>query len=327
MGHDATCEAVKAACQIPPIPGLPSPEAITSCLHNLLNCPKVLIESVPEVQLFNACVADVPHCPANVLNRLTYTTLQPIIDTYISTLYAQAGNRWIQLPPWFIKQFAANYPEINLANIRYVKNINTIHGANITLGNYIFLIGTDDPGKAISNALFLHELQHSAQWAAKGGKAPFISEYILHSAGQIIQHQNFNVHDDVSLEADAISKSKNIMATYGTQVLVKNGCQQSVRIALAWFNNVQDELFADTTIHSTGYFSASPGESFFPDQGNGERLHLTYGTLYYFGKTADGLIWQDLQGGYPVNMSDGLHYFRKMSLGSSSGWLTLKLNC
>ena len=254
MGHDATCEAVKAACQIPPLPGLPSPEATTNCLHNLLNCPKEIVNSIPAVQLVNACFADVPHCPENIIKTIPAQALQPIIDGYKTFLFSQAGDRWINLPDWFVAEFSADYPEIDLKRIRYVKNINTVHGANITLGNNIFLTGTDDPGGYQANALFLHELQHSAQWALKGGEQAFLSEYILHSAGQILTRQSINEHDNVSFERDAIAKSRDEISRYGHEFHIKNDCNHLVNYAIAWIDpNSASQRVA-------GFYSVSPGK-------------------------------------------------------------------
>jgi hypothetical protein len=67
--NDPICEARKKACQM----GL-------------------VVPNPPSIQDVQRCIANVSQCPANILARLGYESIRPIVDNYIRYLQQQAGG-------------------------------------------------------------------------------------------------------------------------------------------------------------------------------------------------------------------------------------------
>ena len=206
-GNDPICEARKKACQVaPPVVNTPgSPFGPGGPFQQ--GGPLGL--SVPQVQ---QCVANLSACPAQIIARLGYETVRPIVDNYIGFLQNQAGNNLYALDENFISSIQQFYP-VNLHGVRYATNINTIHGANITIGNTIYFVGNIDLSDPNDAELVYHELEHVVQYSRRGGVEPFLAEYILKSGGSILRGGNsIDMHDNIDLERDAINKASQVAA-------------------------------------------------------------------------------------------------------------------
>jgi hypothetical protein len=133
-GNDPICEARKLACQRAPVivntPG--SPLAPGGPLGE--GGPGGL--SVPQIQ---QCIADLSACPGQIIARLGYQTVAPIVDGYIGFLNSQVGSNVYGLDDDFIASIQQYYP-IDLPSVRYTTNINTLHGMNITIGNVMYFV-------------------------------------------------------------------------------------------------------------------------------------------------------------------------------------------
>ena len=92
--------------------------------------------TVPQMQ---QCVANLSACPAQILARIGYQTVRPIVDQYIGFLQNQAGNNVYRLDESLISQIQPYY-SVDLHAVRYATGINTIHGANVTIGNTIYFV-------------------------------------------------------------------------------------------------------------------------------------------------------------------------------------------
>ena len=68
-GNDPICEARKKACQM-----------------------GIVVPNPPRVQDVQRCIANLSHCPAEILARLGYESIRPIVDNYIRYLQQQAGG-------------------------------------------------------------------------------------------------------------------------------------------------------------------------------------------------------------------------------------------
>lgn len=269
--------------QLPvPTPG-PSYQTLQNCLPNLWACPQSVIEEHrDDLELANACVRDLPRCPERVLKTLPARALRPQINSYIADLRRQASGNWKLLPDWVVSEFGNKY-SIDLQQVRYATGINTWHGQAITIGYEILFPRALALSKRSDLEWLLHELEHVDQYRRKAGIEAFISEYLLHVSGEVIARQKFNVHDDVSVERDAISKAANLIAGYGRQFKVDNACGYPVRVSFyilnaksnAWENYLWYEIAANsnlwpyvdnTPIHSRNsiwlIYAEIPGENY-----------------------------------------------------------------
>jgi uncharacterized membrane protein len=208
--------------------------------------------------------------------RLPAQAAAPIIGTYKRSLLEQAEGRWQRLPDWFIDLFADEYPEISLRQVRYATRINTVHGQAITFAYQIFFPKDIDLNTRSGKHLMLHELEHTAQYQRKGGEQAFISEYLLHGAGRIIQKRSFDVHDDINTEADAISKSDDVISGYGWDFYIHNKCSKNIKIAIRYLDTSGDW-------NIDGWWTFAADESAYLRSGK-TRVHSTDDTYYWYGE-------------------------------------------
>jgi hypothetical protein len=163
--------------------------------------------TVPQIQ---QCIANLSGCPAQILARIGYQTIRPIVDQYIGFLQNQAGNNVYQLDDSLISEIQPYY-SVDLHGVRYATGINTIHGANVTIGNTVYFVkGMDfsDPNDAWT---LFHELEHVVQYANRGGVEPFLSEYVLKAGGSILRGGNsIDIHDNIDLENAANAKANQV---------------------------------------------------------------------------------------------------------------------
>jgi hypothetical protein len=125
-GNDPACEIRKAACQVPVVgPAITGPGP--------LGPGGVLGPGGPGVgpisfQDLRACIANPSGCPSTILSSTVYAQLAPIIDQYIQFLENQGNGRWQEIPDQMSAVIASQYPAINLSDVRFAENINTVHG-------------------------------------------------------------------------------------------------------------------------------------------------------------------------------------------------------
>ena len=165
--------------------------------------------SAPQIQ---QCISNLSACPAQIIARLGYQTVRPIVDQYIGFLQNQAGNNVYWLDPSVIAPIQRFY-SVDLRQVRYAVGINTIHGQNITIGNTVYFVrgmNFNDPNDAWT---LHHELEHVVQYANRGGVEPFLSEYILKAGGSILRGGNsIDLHDNIDLENAANAKANQVAA-------------------------------------------------------------------------------------------------------------------
>jgi hypothetical protein len=151
-------------------------------------------------------------CPGQIIARLGYQSVKPIVDGYIGFLNSQVGNRVHAFDANFIASIQRYY-SVNISGVRYATGINTLHGMNITIGNMIYFVRDVDLTDPNDAQLAYHELEHVVQYANRGGVEPFLAEYILKAGGSILQGGNsINVHNNIDLERAAISKASQVAA-------------------------------------------------------------------------------------------------------------------
>ena len=217
-GNDPICEARKAACQVaPPVVNTPgSPFAPGGVLGQ--GGPGGI--SMPQVY---SCLGDLGHCPQQVLAGLSYNLIRPILDTYIGFLQNQAGNNVYHLDDNLIAQIQQFY-SVDLRNVLYATNINTIHGANVTIGNTIYFVKQMDFNDPNDGWTLYHELEHVVQYANRGGVDPFLAEYVLKATGSVLRGGNsIDMHDNIDLENAANAKANQVAGSGIGSIAVNQG--------------------------------------------------------------------------------------------------------
>ncbi len=168
--------------------------------------------SVPQIQ---QCISNLLACPGQIIARIGYQTIRPIVDQYIGFLQNQAGNNIYRLDDAIINQIQKFY-SINLHGVRYATGINTIHGANITIGNTIYFVRDIDFDSPNDGWTLYHELEHVVQYANRGGVEPFLAEYTLKAGGSILRGGNsIDMHDNIDLESAANAKANQVASGAG----------------------------------------------------------------------------------------------------------------
>ncbi|MFC7516524.1 hypothetical protein ACFQUU_16045 [Herbaspirillum sp. GCM10030257] len=157
------------------------------------------------------CISDIGNCADDLVKRIPYLYLAPVVERYKQHLFNQGEGRWQRFPPYIVLAIQRHYPEINVDGIRYATNVNTLHGKHITWHNHIFFVSDIDFSRPEDVWTVLHELEHTVQYQRRGGEQPFLSEYVLKSAGKVIQTGSFNVHDYIDIEGAANNKANLIV--------------------------------------------------------------------------------------------------------------------
>ena len=155
-------------------------------------------------------MANLANCPGVILTQVGYMQIKPVVDSYIAYLQNQAGNNVFAFDDNFINRIQRFYP-FDLHSIRYATGINTVHGQNITIWHTIHFTGSPDLTNPFDAALAYHELEHVAQYNAKGSVDAFMAQYILQSSGSILHGGNsVDIHNNIGLEQDAINKASQV---------------------------------------------------------------------------------------------------------------------
>lgn len=165
-------------------------------------------------QSWTNCVARVDRCVDKELRRFAYRSMSPVIERYKRHLEYDARGKWKSLPNWVMSVASSHYPNINLRNIRYAENVNTIHGAAITWESNIYFPISINLNSRNDLHWMLHEIEHSSQYAGRGGYKNFLSQYLLKSAGQVIERGSFDVHDFIGPEREANSKANSVITYF-----------------------------------------------------------------------------------------------------------------
>jgi hypothetical protein len=226
-GNDPICEMRKKACQVaPPIVNTPgSPFGPGGPLARGGPIPR---------ETFERCIREPGHCPDEILGRMGYAAVAPIVDQYLGHLRNQAARRWRRLSDEFIADVQPFY-SIDLRQVRFAENIDTVHGQAITVGYEIFFPSDIDLDDDDDFKLMLHELEHVVQYRGRGGVEPFLAEYLLKSTGQVISRRSFNVHDYIDIENAAINKANIVFRRIiGWDVRVRNECRFPIRVAIGY---------------------------------------------------------------------------------------------
>jgi Domain of unknown function (DUF4157) len=151
-------------------------------------------------------------CPAQILARIGYDAVRPILDSYIASLQNQAGSNLFPIDESIIGAIQQFY-SVDLHAVRYATNINTIHGANVTIGNTIYFVRNMNFGDPNDLWTLSHELEHVVQYATRGGIEPFLAEYVLKAGGSILRGGNsIYMHDNIDLESAANAKANQVKA-------------------------------------------------------------------------------------------------------------------
>lgn len=167
------------------------------------------VQNAPES--WSRCLGNPRQCSEDLLRRIPYSAVWPIMDRYKAHLFNQAQGRWQTIPSGLLEMVQSEY-SVDLRAIRYATNIDTVHGQAITWENSIFFpraINLDDNGDL---HWLLHEIEHAVQYQRRGGFRELFGEYILKSMGKVIEEQSINPHDYVDIERAAERKADHALS-------------------------------------------------------------------------------------------------------------------
>jgi len=317
-------ETNNAANQMGPVgPFIAAPitgplNAFSNCAQDLRTCPQEVINQTPQANVIQACVANISRCPDNVIKMAPMQTVWPIMMQYKQGLISQTRGQWFGLPETFIEDFASYYPEINLRQVRYATNINTVHGQAITFANLIFFPSRINLDTEAGIKLMLHELQHTVQYRLKGGEQQFLSEYGMHALGHIIQCRCVNVHDEIGTERDAIAKAADVFRVTGQPIVVTNKCDDTVNFAVHY-------LTSSGSWRTRYWYSIPPAERTYLSADD-RRLMTPNALIYFYAIQPDSnQEWSGNDGAWEV---DGeTQGFIKVRLSSTDQVLGVSLSC
>ena len=241
--------------------------------------PWLVPNLIPPYDVAFRCIQDLEHCPKELIARAAYEVARPIVDQYLNYLHSQTSNNFYRLPDDFV-ELAQPYYDVDLSGVSYSTGVDTVHGQAITIGNQIFFpenIDLDDEDDA---ELMYHELEHVVQYKNKGGVEPFLAEYIAKAFGKIIEKRSINIHDEIEIEASAISKAKAVSkSTLGREFLFRNDCGVELRLAIGYRDNDGDWQYE-------GFWELDSGEAVTPSSG-GEVIHSRNRVYYFYAESLD----------------------------------------
>jgi uncharacterized membrane protein len=252
---------------------------------------------------------------------MPYYALWPVLDRYRNDLQNQARGRWKKLPRRFINEAQKHY-SINLDNIQYAENIETWHGAAITIENRIYfpiMINLQDQSDVY---WMLHEIEHSVQYARRGGYKSLMSEYAIKSVAKIIENQSVNVHDYNDLERAADRKASYAVnevssMTRRYSIGVDNKCPSNITIAIR-FEDVSGFFSAK------GWWDINRGENVILSE-NGTELTTYSRNIHFYAESDNGHIWTgafaSVIDGETINMRAANSYL------DEDGDLKIRLTC
>jgi hypothetical protein len=145
--------------------------------------------------------------PSGCADQLLHGPLAPLvwetIGAYRSYLFNQAEGRWKALPDWFVATAQVYYPGLDLTQVRYAEEIQTVHGHHITWGPHIFFTSQLDLSRYEDVHVTLHELEHVRQYQEAGGEGPFLTQYLSDSFQAVAEAGTIDVHGQLELEQAA----------------------------------------------------------------------------------------------------------------------------
>lgn len=205
--------------------------------------------------------------------------------------------------------------------MRYAEEIDTVHGQSITIGDEIFIADTVDLSTQAGQKHMLHELEHVQQYRRKGGVDAFLSEYLLHGAGKIVEQRSLSIHDNINMERDAIAKANNVIDRFGFLIIASNkSCSHPIRVVFRYENGVGDWSITDWY-----RFNANEGASMLTLDDR-KHLHTRASPFYFYAETTDGseLKWS---GSTNVDVGGTVYGFQDKEFDGNSGQAKLTLDC
>jgi uncharacterized membrane protein len=131
-------------------------------------------------------------------------------------------------------------------------------------------------------------LEHSVQYAARGGIEPFLSEYLTKSLGQVIAKRSFSIHDYIDIENAAINKSNQVskaVEDMGWTFHLYNNCQYPMTVAVDYMDD-------SGQWNTMGYWNiAGKTDTSLADSSN-VIIHTNNALYYYYAESPDhNLLW------------------------------------
>jgi len=125
------------------------------------------------------------------------------LRVYQNFLNKQSSEKYKKLPKELIEIIQPYYQEIDLEEVSYAENVDTVHGQGITIGHKIYFPSPVNLNSYEGLRWMFHELQHVVQYQREGGELNFLKKYGVEMGKEIFQNKSFNIHDYIEYEAEA----------------------------------------------------------------------------------------------------------------------------
>jgi hypothetical protein len=138
-----------------------------------------------------------------------------IVVSFFAFLERQARDKLKPIPEPLRDRLKPFYA-VDLDTVRYAEGIDTLQEGNaVTVDRHIFFPEPIDLTKRGDAHWLFHELQHCVQYAALGGKVPFLRKYLGQVVDGVVKSRTFNVHDLLELEREADATADRVDAQLG----------------------------------------------------------------------------------------------------------------
>jgi Domain of unknown function (DUF4157) len=154
---------------------------------------------------------------ADLLPLLSRAALNPvaiaIVLSYFAFLERQGRDRFRSIPQPLRGRLQPFYRKSDLGEVLYAEGVNTLEqGVAVTVDRHVFFPVALDLGEPVNVRWLAHELQHCEQYADRGGRLPFLRDYLGQALDKVVANRSVNVHDVIELEQDAERVSDLVMA-------------------------------------------------------------------------------------------------------------------
>lgn len=178
---------------------VPTPGEVLSAGERLIRDIARELGKTPDA--IRQCAQNIHMCATEILSSPLALPLQ----AYMDDLYKQGAGRVRPLPSQFIAIVQQHY-KVNLNGITYADRIDTKHGMTVAYCDRIFFAKAMSWRTREDIHHVLHELEHTVQCQGRG-KGPYLAEYILKGAAEVIRRGHVNIHDMHDYERAADRKA------------------------------------------------------------------------------------------------------------------------
>ena len=155
--------------------------------------------------------------------------LELLLLPYLLKLRSQSNSKKLTYKQRWA--FGKHYKQ-NMDLVSYYENVNTGHGAAITIGTEIFFPRSLNLNSIGDVWWMLHELEHVDQYKRAGSIENFLRGYFGDAVLTMIKNFTFNPHDNMQTEKDADKKANDVLGMVMTDLAKKTEFSLKVATSL-----------------------------------------------------------------------------------------------